>query len=284
MRKFFLTLVLCLLSFPSFAFEIMEGYTYSKDFWQNTVGVSHDLNYMLNIGLNFDITEHDDIDHHIYDLSLPVMFRAERFGFYFKPFIVPDNANNASAYGAKAILTLNIKRDEIDNSSYNLFLSVGYANQNAYVTKSGLGSQKEDFKQLTYEGGLAFDYFNIYFFEFSGNFFDYISGISDVENVAGVLDQQNIASLDTLNYVLNLPKDSIGAKIKWNSQASQSLNTISYRYIEFKERDCRPQHSLMLSSLIRLSEKFYIDLAYNHIFIDSQKDKDIFRGALSFKF
>ena len=212
------------------------------------------------------------------------MFRAERFGFYFKPFIVPDNANNASAYGAKAILTLNIKRDEIDNSSSNLFLSVGYANQNAYVTKSGLGSQKEDFKQLTYEGGLAFDYFNIYFFEFSGNFFDYISGISDVENVAGVLDQQNIASLDTLNYVLNLPKDSIGAKIKWNSQASQSLNTISYRYIEFKERDCRPQHSLMLSSLIRLSEKFYIDLAYNHIFIDSQKDKDIFRGALSFKF
>lgn len=284
MRKIFLTLIVSLVSLSAGAFEISEGFTYSKDFWQNSVGISQDLNYMFNVGLNFDLTEHDAVNNHIYTFSLPLMFRAEKFGIYLRPFIVPDNANDASAYGAKAILTLNIKQDEVDNSSSSMFLSAGFANQNAYVTKSGLGSQKENFKQLSYEGGLVFDYFDMYFFEFSGNVFDYISGMSDVENVAGVLDQQNIASLDTLNYVLGLPKSSIGAKIKWNSDASQSSNTISYRYIEFKEPDICAQHSLMLSSVIMLKYNFHISLAYNHIFIQSQKDKDIFRGAISYKF
>ncbi len=284
MRKLFLTFVLCLFSFSAGAFEISEGFTYSKDFWQNSVGISQELNYMFNVGLNFDITEHDDISNHIYTFSLPLMFRTERLGIYLRPFIVPDNANDASAYGAKASLTLNIKQDEVDNSSSSLFLAVGFANQNAYVTKSDLSTKKEDFKQLSYEGGLLFDYFNIYFFEISGNVFDYVSGISDVENVAGVLDQQNIASLDTLNYVLNLPKSSVGAKIKWNSEASQSLSTISYRYIEFKEHDICAQHSVMFSTFIMLKYNLYVNLAYNHIFVQSQKDKDIFKGAISLKF
>ncbi len=284
MRKIFFIFVLCLSSLSAGAFEISEGFVYSKDFWQNNVAVSQDINYMLNVGLNFDIAEHDDISHHIYTFSLPLMFRTERFGLYLRPFIVPDNANDASAYGAKASLTLNIKHDEVDNSSSSVFLSAGFANQNAYVAKVGLGSQKEDFKQMVYEGGLVFDYFDTYFFEISGNMFDYISGISDVENVAGVLDQQNIASLDTLNYVLSLPKSSIGAKIKWNSEASQSSNTISYKYIEFKEHNVCPHHSLMFSSVIMLKYNLYVSLAYNHIFVSSQKDKDIFKGAISLKF
>ncbi len=284
MRKIFLTLILSLFSFSAGAFEISDSFTYSKDFWQNSVGISHEFNYMFNAGLNFDITEHDDIANHIYTLSVPLMFRAERFGFYLRPFIIPDNANDASAYGVKATLTLNIKQDEVDNSSSSMFLSAGFANQNAYVSKSDLTTQKEDFKQIVYEGGLVFDYFNVYFFEFSGNTFDYISGISDVENIAGVLDQQNVASLDTLNYVLSLPKYSLAAKIKWNSEASQTSNTISYRYIEFKEHDTCAHHSLMFSSVIKLTYNLYINLAYNHIFVQSQKDKDIFKGAISLKF
>lgn len=284
MRKIFLILILCLISLSAGAFEITEGFVYNNAFWQNSVGVSQDINYMFNVGFNFDLTEYDGIDNHIYTFSLPLAFRAEKFGLYFRPFIVPDNANDASAYGAKASFTVNIKQDDVENSSSSVFLSAGFANQNAYVTKSSLVSEKEDFKQLSYEGGILFDYFNVYFFEISGNIFDYISGISDVENVAGVLDQQNISSLDTLNYVLSLPKASVGAKIKWNSEASKSLNTLSYRYIEFREHDVCAQHSLMLSSVVMLKSNLYVNLAYNHIFINSQKDKDIFKGSISFKF
>lgn len=284
MRKIFLFFILCLLGLSARALDISEGFTYSKDFWQNSVEISQNFDYMFNVGLNFDITEHDDIPHHIYTFSVPLMFRTEKVGLYLRPFIVPDNANDASAYGAKASFTFNIKQDEIDNSSSSLFLSAGFANQNAYVSKSDLSTKKEDFKQMSYEGGLIFDYFNTYFFEFSGNMFDYISGISDVENVAGVLDQQNIASLDTLNYVLNLPKASAGIKIRWNSEASQSSNTLSYRYIEFKEHDTKAHHSLMFSSAIMLKYNLYINLAYNHIFIQAQKDKNIFKGAISLKF
>ena len=284
MRKFFLIFIFLFGAFWANALELSESFIYDKAFWQNSISVSQDLSYMFNVGLNFDLTEHDDIENHIYTFALPLMFHTERFGLFFRPFIIPDNANDASAFGAKLAFNLGLKRDDIDNSSSDLFLAVGFAGQDAYIAKTGLGSQKEKFNQLVYEGGLMIDYFNVYFFEIGGNVFDYISGISDVEGVAGVLDQQNVSSLDTLNYVLNLPKGSIGAKIKWNSQASQSLNTISYRYIEFRDKNVCAHHTIMFSSLIKVSYNWYINLAYNHIFINSQKDKDIFKGSISFKF
>lgn len=284
MRKFLLIFIFLASAFLANALELSESFTYDKAFWQNNISVSQDLSYMFNVGLNFDLTEHDDIENHIYTFALPLMFHTERLGLFLRPFITPDNANDASAFGAKLSFSLGLKRDDIDNSSSDLFLAVGFASQDAYVAKTGLGSQKEDFNHLVYEGGLMVDYFNVYFFEISGNVFDYVSGISGVESVAGVLDQQNVSSLDTLNYVLNLPKGSIGAKIKWNSQVSQSLNTISYRYIEFRDKDVCAQHTLMFSSLIKLSYNWYVNLAYNHIFINSQTDKDIFKGSISFKF
>lgn len=282
MRKIFLTIIFLLGTFALNALEVSESFTYSNAFWQNSVSVSQNLNYMVNVGLNFDLTEHKNIEHHIYTFSLPLMASSENFVFLFKPFLIPDNANKASAFGAKASFSLAIKKDEVDNSFADAFFALGFASQDAYVNKTGL-SNKETFNQLAYEGGISLSYFNVYFFEISANRFEYLSGISSVESVAGVLDQQNIASLDTLNYVLNLPKGSIGTKIRWNSQSSQSISSLSYRFIEFQDKDISAQHSVLFSSMVMLGNNIYVNLAYNHIFISSQKDKDIFKAALSLK-
>lgn len=283
MRKIFITFALVLLGLGANALEVSEGFTYSKAFWQNSVGVSQDLNYMMNIGFNFDLTKHDDIPNHIYTFSSPLMLRSEYFGLLFRPFFIPDNANEASAYGAKLSCTFGLKYDEIEQTSSHAFLSLAFGTQNAYVVKENQTPQKEDFYQLVYEGGFSWDYFGAYFFEISANAFEYLSGISSVEGLGGVLDQQNLAILETLDYVLGLPKGSAGVKIGWNSQENGSETFLSYRYIDFFDKNSAPYNSLKLSSIIDLGSNLFVIFAYNHVFISGKKDKDIFKGALSFK-
>lgn len=284
MRKIFFVLLFALLSIGAQALEISDGFTYSKDFWNNKISLSQNIEYYLNVGFSFDLTEYEDISNHIYTFSLPIMLRTESFGFFFRPFIIPDNANEASAKGAKLSWTFAFKKDEIEQAFANFFLSVGFADQKAYVIREGQLPQKDNFYQLAYEAGIMLDYYNIYFFEVNGNIFQYLSGISSVEGVAGVLDQQNLASLGTLDYVLGLPKGSAEVKIRWNSQVSQSENSISYRFIEFYDRGLKAHHSVLLSSRIYVGEKLSILFGYNHIFIQGQTDKDIFKGELSVKF
>ena len=283
MRKIFLFFTFAFLGLFANALDITEGFTYSKTFWQNSVGLSQNINYAMSIGFNFDLTDHEDISNHIYTFSLPLMLRTESFGLFLRPFIIPDNANEADAKGAKLTWTFGLKYDEIEQTSSHAFLSLGFAGQKAYLAKTGELPQKDNFYQLVYEGGIVLDYFNIYLFEISGNVFEYLSGISSVEGIGGVLDQQDIASLDTLTYVLGLPKGSIGLKIGWNSQESKSENYLSYRFIEFYDKQASAYHSVQASSKIALGTNLFINLAYNHIFISSQKDKDIFKGALLFR-
>ena len=284
MRKIFFILFFALLSIGAQALEISDGFTYSKDFWNNRISLNQNIEYYLNIGFSFDLTEYEDISNHIYTFSLPIMMRTENFGLFFRPFIIPDNANEASAQGAKLSWTFAFKQDEIEQAFANLFLSVGFADQKAYVVREGHSPQKDNFYQLAYEAGVMLDYYNIYFFEISGNVFQYLSGISSVEGVAGVLDQQNIASLGTLDYVLGLPKGSAEVKARWTSQASKSENSISYRFIEFYDRGLKAHHSVLLTSRIFASEKLSVLFGYNHIFIQGQTDKDIFKGEISVKF
>lgn len=284
MRKIFLTFILIFLGLGANALEISEGFTYGKDFWQNGFAVSHNFNYMANVGLNFDLTEHENVDNHIYTFSLPIMLRMGNTGLFFRPFLIPDNANGASAKGAKLSWTFTFKQDEVEQSFAHLFLSTGFADQKAYILKTGELPKRDNFYQLVYEGGLVFDYYNVYFFEVNGNLFQYLSGINSVEGVAGVLDQQNIASLGTLNYVLGLPKGSAEAKIRWISTESKSDNALSYRFIEYHDKGRTAEHSLSFSSKISIGTKMSMLLAYNHIFIIGHKDKDIFKGAISYQF
>lgn len=284
MRKISLFLILTFIGISASALEVADSFTYNNSFWQNSISVTHQLNYFLNLGFNFDLTEHDDVDNHIYTFSLPFAAHTDGFGLILTPFITPDNANGASAQGAKLSCTFGVKNDEVDNTSSHAFLSVGFADQNAYVSRKGSLPKKENFYQLAYEGGIVLDYFSTYLFEISGNVFEYPSGISSVEAFGGILDQQKIADLETLDYIFALPKGSAGLKIGWNAQESRSENILSYRFIEFYEKELSAYHSVKFQSAMLLSHRLSFTLAYNHIFISSHKDKDIVKGIISLKF
>ena len=228
--KRLLLVVLFLFSVSSiFAFNVSDSFTKNSRFWRNSVAVSFDNAYNFSIGTQFDLTEHRYFDNHIYGIKLPILLKVSDFGFALSPFYYPDNANNASAYGGKFTVSSKIREDQIENSSSVAYLSVGYADQKANYVKNGIAKNQEHYKQVAYELGLNFDYFDTYAFDVMGTYFQYPNGIKEITDFGGVLDQQELADLGTLDYVLYLPRSAVGARINWKSATSNSNNYIYYR-------------------------------------------------------
>lgn len=272
---------LAALTLPSFALDVSEHFTQNSRFWSNNVSVSARPAYYLSFGADFSITEHKHIDNHIYTFRLPIIFRTDSMGFTIIPFFNPDNANSAYAYGGKITFNTSVSRDEIDETSSKAYLGIGFGAQKADVLKNDVLTKKDSFYQLAYEAGVSYNFFNQYGFDMTANVFQYLSGIEGVKHVSGVMNQQDLADLGTLDYVLGLPKGSIGAKMSWKSAASNSDNYISYRYIDFNDESAT--HSLMLSSTLQIARSIFLNLAYNHLFVPGT-DRDIFGAGVVVKF
>ncbi len=281
MKKLILSAVILAASCHSFAFEVADNYTHSSSFWRNNISVSVRPAYALSVGAEFDITEHKNFSNHIYALRLPVSLRTNEYGLVFKPFWYGDNANGAKAAGGKVMFVAGVNRDDIAQMSSQAFLGLGFAAHKADVLKNGILEQNKDFYQLAYEIGANYNFFGQYSFDITGNAFQYLSGIDGVTAFGGVMNQQELADLGTLDYVLALPKGSGGIKIKWASAINNSENYISYKYIDFFTQDA--VHSVMLGSNLRVSENVYLNIAYNHLF-EKGSDKDIYGGGIMLRF
>lgn len=265
----------------AFALEIADSYTHNSSFWKNNISVSVRPAYGIMVGAEFDLAEHKKFDNHIYAFRLPVTLRSNEYGFIFKPFYYPDNANGAKAAGAKAMFVAGVNRDDIAQMSSQAFVGAGFAAQKADILKNGAVEQNKDFYQLAYEIGANYNFFDQYSFDISGNAYQYLSGINGVKDFGGVMNQQELADLGTLDYVLALPKGSAGLKIKWFSSINNSENYISYKYIDFFTQNA--VHSVMLGSNLRVSENVYFNIAYNHLF-ESGCDKDLYGGGFMLRF
>jgi hypothetical protein len=265
----------------SFAFEVADNHTHNSSFWKNSVSISARPVYAVSLGAEFDISEHKKFDNHIYAFRLPVTLRSNDYGIIIKPFWYPDNANGAKAYGGKIMLVAGVNRDEVAQSSSQAYVGLGFGAQQADMVKSGAVELKKDFYQLAYEAGANYNFFGQYSFDITGNAYQYLSGIAGVESLRGIMNQQELADLGTLDYVLGLPRGSAGLKIKWASSVNNSENYISYKYIDFFTQDA--VHSLMLGSNLRVSENVYFNIAYNHLF-ESGSDKDVYGGGIMLRF
>ena len=281
MKKLILSFLFLFCVLNAFALEVSDYFTYNSNFWRNSATVSMRPWYSLSVGAGFDITEHDAFGNHIYALRLPIALTFESANFALTPFYYPDNANRASAMGGRAEFTSVINRNDIDNTAVKLRMGAGFASQKADMFKNGSLSEQETFKQAAYEMDLSFGYFERYFFDITGNAYQYLSGIDGVDALFGVMNQTEIADLGTADYVFGMPHYSAGARIRWKSDVSNSDNFISYRYIDFYNMD--NAHSVLISSTMRLGFNFYLNLAYNHIFRPGT-DADIYTAGAILKF
>ena len=265
----------------AFSFDIADSHTHNSSFWKNTLSFSVRPAYVLTLGAEFDISEHKKFVNNIYAFRLPVTVRSRGYGIIVKPFWYPDNANGAKAAGGKVILTAGVNNDDVEQTSSSAYIGAGFAAQKADIVKGATVKPQENFYQVAYEAGINYDFFNQYSFDITGNIFEYLSGISGVDDLRGVMNQQELADLGTLDYVLGLPKGSAGIKIKWFSAINKSENYISYKYINFYTQDA--VHSLMFGSNLRLSSNVYLNIAYNHLF-EKGSNRDIYGGGIMLRF
>ena len=272
MRRLFLLFTFCSLALQSFAFTAGDLFIQNSRFWQNIVSLGVLDNNNLSTGLVFDITEHNDIKDKIYAVRIPFMLKFSMLNLEITPFWYPDT-NNAYSYGGSMKLEGLIRSDDINNIYAGGYLKAGFANQKAYIPQN-----TENFKQLAFEGGVNFNFANLYSFNVNGNVFTYPDGTS----FGGIMNQNEIADLGTIDYVLSLPRFSAGGGITWISRENNTKTSLSYKYINYEHNLIA--HSLMLRTTISVTERLLATLIYNHVFESEHTNKDLFGVGLNYLF
>ena len=280
MKKIFLLFLFCNLTLGSFAFSVGDLFIYNSRFWQNKISVDLFGENTFSAGVTFDLTKHKDINDKIYAFHLPLMLKFSILDLVFEPFIYPSS-NDAEAYGGSLTLNTLIKSDDIANTYVNGYLKASLANQKANIARSG-PQNKETFEQLAFETGLNFNLANLYIFNINGNFFSYPGEINDITYFGGIMNQNDLADLGTIDYVLNMPNFSLGGGITWLSSENNTKTTFRYKYINYENNLIA--HSIILQTIIPVSEKLVATLIYNHVFESHHKNKDLFGVGLNYLF
>lgn len=281
MKRF---IIFCLFSFSlctAFGLSFSDNYTHTSHFWRNSASAYMAAVQPFFAGAEFDITEHDDFAHHIYEFRVPMGIKTDTFFVKLTPFVIPDNGNNSSAYGGKIMFSTGLKVNEIDFTATEGYVSAAVVSQKAFVVKNNIANEKDTFIQSAYEAGITSNYFGAYSFTLSGNVFQFLSGLEAVQYMGSVFNQAELADLGTIDYLLKLPRGSAGLKINWHSQESSTDSFISYRYINIHQSNDR--HSLLFNTSIFINERASLNLAYNHIFISKETDIDLYSAGLSVK-
>ncbi|MDD6173960.1 MAG: hypothetical protein ACI352_01390 [Elusimicrobiaceae bacterium] len=279
MKKLISFLIFVFTLTPVFAFSVADNYTHNSRFWRNSAAISFAPARQFFVGAEFDVTEHKDFDNHIYAFRLPFGFASDALSVRAVPFFLPDNGNDSWAYGGKLMFSSALKLNEVDGTAAEGYLSAGIVSQKADVLKNGVLTEKDTFIQAAYEAGVVSNFFGVYLFNFSGNVYQYLSGLEGVKAIRGVFNQSELADLGTIDYMLGLPRASGGVKATWRSEENRAETFISYRYIDMHDDDAR--HSLLISTNVLVSAKASLRISYNHIFVPNQTDSDIYGIGLN---
>lgn len=280
MKKLFCLFIFCNLALTGFAFSVGDLFIKNSRFWQNEISASILERDTISAGFVFDITDYKDVNDKIYAFHLPFMLSFPIVDLTIVPFWYPD-ANDASAYGGSVKLEGILRSDDINNVYASGYLKTAFANQKANIVRGISPMNKENFKQWAFEGGLNFNLANLYNFNVNGNIFNYPDGAKDVV-LGGIMNQNELADLGTIDYVLNLPRFSTGGSITWLSSENNTKTSLSYKYINYE--DNLIAHSVMLKTMIPITKKLVTTLIYNHLFEKHHTNRDLFGIGLNYLF
>lgn len=282
MKKLFCLCLFSGLAVSSFAFSAGDLFIKNSRFWQNKFSLDIMSEEPVFLGFSFNLTDHRDFNKKIYSFGLPFMLSFPLFDLVFEPFIYPNTNNDAWAYGGSITLKGLLRSDEINNTSSQGYLRAGFANQNANITRIGGTNEKENFRQFAFEGGLNFNFQNLFNFDINGNIYTYPDEVKNIAAFGGIMNQNEIANLGTIDYVLNLPHYSIGGGITWLSTETNAKSSLSYKYVNY-ENDLKT-HSVMIQTKVPLEQHLILTLIYNHLFETHGKNRDLFGVGLNYLF
>ena len=280
MKKLLCLFIFCNLVLTARAFSVGDLFIKNSRFWQNQVSVDMFEKDLISAGVIFDLTEHKDRKNHIYAFHFPFMFSFPELDLTVNPFWYP-NSNDAAAYGGSVKLSGLLRSDDVNNIYANGYLQAAFANQKTNISRGG-PQNKENFKQWAFESGLDFNFANLYNFNINGNIFSYPDKVKDITSFGGIMNQNELADLGTIDYILNFPQFSVGGGITWMSTENSTKTSVSYKYINYEQGLIA--HSLMLRTIIPVTENLVTTLIYNHVFEKHQRNKDLFGIGLNYLF
>ena len=281
MKKLFLLFLFCNLAISSFALGVGDLFIQGSRFWQNNVFVNLLKQDKIFADFVFNLTEHKDINDKIFAFHLPIGTKLSIFNFTLDPFWYPNTSGDAYAYGGSLKIESLFRSDYVNNNYASGYFKASFANQRADISRGGTPN-KENFKQLVFEGGLNIDFANLYIFNINGNIFTYPDEVKDITSFGGIMNQNDLADLGTIDYILAFPHFSAGGGITWISRENNTKTSLSYRYINY-EHDLIA-HSVMIQTLIPISENLLAKLIYNHLFETHHHNKDLFGIGLNYLF
>ncbi|WP_428897556.1 hypothetical protein Dip518_001347 [Parelusimicrobium proximum] len=279
--KLFTLFISALFIAPSLfaAGQFKNAFSFNSRFVRNETAVAASVGKYLTIGAEGSFVNHDHFDDNIYTAVLPVFFKSGFVRGGIRPFYVPD-ADGLSAMGGSVNFVMDIKQDEINEIFTQAGFSIAYADQKAFVERAA-SAEKEHYKQVVYSLTLRQNYYNAFVFSLSGSLFQYPSGISNVNGIAAVLDQNYLGDLGTYDTVYSLPKYSVGASLVRMFENKTNIY-LTYRFTEMYLENS--VHSVTLGNEFPVFRKLWGDMGYNHTIDTSGKNRDLFKIALKLTF
>ncbi|MCR5505351.1 MAG: hypothetical protein K6E94_07425 [Elusimicrobiaceae bacterium] len=282
MKKFLIFCFLCSLTLTSFALSVGDTFIKYSRFWQNQLTLNILSDGISALGVDFDLTDHRDREGKIYAFRVPFTFKFHLFDLSLEPFFYPNTNNDAWAYGGSITIKGLLRDNEIDNTSSLGYLKASFANQKMNILRTTAPLHKENFRQFAFEGGLNLNFSNLFVFDLSGNIFNYPDNVKNVVAFNGIMNQSEMGNLGTIDYVLALPDFSVGGGITWLSAENNAKSFISYRYISYEED--LTAHSVMVNTMIPVSENVIVALTYNHLFETHRTNRDLFGVGINYLF
>lgn len=225
----------------------------------------------------------------IYSVYVPMLLQFELLDLELTPFYYfKHNAENpayqdAYAYGVTAALTMLMENDQVNDIYTRARLGASYARQQGTLFTKEAAPENTDYDQVAYFLQLNHSMFQAYRLEAMGAAFQYPDGITGVTAWRGVMNQQDLVALQTLDITRDLRKYALGGRFVRTWAESGSALYVGYSFTENYTAD--PDHSFIIGNSFPLVKNVFLDLAYNHIETTRHKNKrDIFYVGLGTNF
>ena len=267
-------------------FDVTAAYVGSSYFDKAQVNALAALSLNITAGLEAKwANEHHTFKDPVYSVAVPVALDFDLMRFEFRPFYYFNNKSDqavfqdSSAFGIQSKLVLTINEDTANDLYTHAFIGVSFARQKGTVFYDTLPMDNRYYSQMAYTLGLKQDFYQAFSFRITGAAFQYPDGITGITGVRSILDQQELADLQTLDIVHDLTKYTVAGTLSrmWSDNGSSFY--VGYRFGEFYTAD--NEHSILVGNSFPATKQVSLGFAYNHVRTTHNTNKrDIWRARV----
>ena len=270
--------------------EVETAYAGSSHFDKVQARATAALNLNVQAGLEATFAkEHHVFKKPVYSVSVPVLLDLDLVKFRFRPFYYFKNKSDiaeyqdASAFGLHTDLILTLNDDTVNDIYTRAFIGAAFAHQKGTVFFNSRPDENRYYSQLAYTLGFEQAMYRAFNFRLMGSVFQYPDGISSVAGIRSVMDQQELADMQTLDIIHNLPKYAVGARMARLWADNNSAFYVAYHFTKYYTTDS--EHSILVGNSFPVTRQINFDVAYNHLLdVHNRNRRDIWQARITAAF